>query len=46
MYSDELRIVLRDLNVPVTEDDFDQLLEELDTDGNGTIDFEEFYECM
>ena len=43
--SEELATVLRDLNVPVKPQDFEELLEELDSDGSGDIDFEEFYNC-
>lgn len=37
--------MLNDLNVPVKEEDFEELLDELDEDGSGEIEFEEFYNC-
>ena len=39
----EIRILLDELNVPMTKEELDELFEELDEDGGGEIDFEEFY---
>jgi len=40
---DELRVLLDELNVPMTDEELVELFEELDEDGEGGIDFEEFY---
>jgi hypothetical protein len=40
---DELRVLLDELNVPMTDEELVELFEELDEDGEGGIDFDEFY---
>lgn len=38
--------MLTDLHIPIkNEEDLEQLLDELDEDDSGTIEFEEFYSC-
>ena len=39
----ELRVLLNELKVPMTDDELAVLINELDTDGEGEIEFEEFY---
>ena len=39
----ELKVLLDELNVPMNEEELDELWEELDEDGGGEIDFDEFY---
>jgi len=41
----ELRKLLRELRLELSEDEFDALFASLDSDGGGEIDFEEFYAC-
>ena len=41
---DELRILLDELKVPMKDDELEILLNELDSDGGGEIEFDEFYE--
>lgn len=45
MCRDELDVLLRHLGVQLEKDDLDSLLLSLDLDGEGEIDFEEFYVC-
>ena len=40
---DELRVLLDELNIPMTDEELVELFEELDEDGEGGIDFDEFY---
>lgn len=42
----ELEFILRSLNEDPDEDEINQLLEDVDVDGNGEIDFEEFVALM
>ena len=42
----ELRHVLLNLGEEMTEEDCDALVEEADTDGDGSIDYDEFYSMM
>ena len=42
----ELRLLLNDLNENVSEERFEALLAEIDTDGSGVIDFKEFAAAM
>ena len=42
----ELRHVMLNLGEQVTEEECDALVEEADTDGDGCIDFDEFYIMM
>ena len=43
---EELSALLRTLQVPMTPAEVHALLQELDTSGDGSIGFEEFYECL
>lgn len=42
----ELRSVFTALQKPITDEELDQLMQDLDTDGNGRIDFTEFMTFM
>lgn len=44
--NDILREILREIDPTLTEDNLDSIVEEVDTDGSGTLDFEEFMEMM
>merc|ERR1712168_1409693 len=41
-----LKDILREIDSTLTEDDLDHIIEEVDEDGSGTMDFEEFQEMM
>lgn len=41
-----LREILRELDDQLSEDDLDMMIEEIDSDGSGTVDFDEFMEVM
>nr|ATZ76613.1 troponin C [Nephotettix cincticeps] len=41
-----LREILKELDDKLTSDDLDQIITEIDTDGSGTVDFDEFMEVM
>ncbi|GLH11112.1 Neurocalcin homolog [Gryllus bimaculatus] len=41
-----LREILRELDDKVTNEDLDMMIEEIDSDGSGTVDFDEFMEVM
>ncbi|KAJ9577948.1 hypothetical protein L9F63_025192 [Diploptera punctata] len=41
-----LREILRELDDKLTEEDLDNMIEEIDSDGSGTVDFDEFMEVM
>jgi len=41
-----LREILRELDDKMTEEDLKNVIEEIDTDGSGTVDFDEFMEVM
>ncbi|KAB1725474.1 hypothetical protein FNE60_30090 [Klebsiella pneumoniae] len=41
-----LREILRELDDKLTEDELDEIIDEIDEDGSGTIDFDEFMEMM
>ncbi|GAB0094889.1 troponin C [Sergentomyia squamirostris] len=41
-----LREILRELDDKITEDDLDMMIEEIDSDGSGTVDYDEFMEVM
>ena len=43
---DTLRGLISELLAPLTEDELDGIIEELDEDGSGTMDFDEFCEMM
>jgi len=44
--NDRLREILRELDPRLTEENLDDIVEEVDTDGSGTLDFDEFMEMM
>ncbi|KAJ3626272.1 hypothetical protein MTP99_016784 [Tenebrio molitor] len=44
--TDVLREILRELDEKLTEDDLDNMIEEIDTDGSGTVDWDEFKAVM
>ncbi|CAG9783632.1 unnamed protein product [Diatraea saccharalis] len=41
-----LREILRELDEQLTDEELDGLIQEIDTDGSGTVDFDEFMEMM
>jgi Ca2+-binding EF-hand superfamily protein len=41
-----LKEILREIDSTLTEDDLDNIIEEVDEDGSGTLDFDEFQEMM
>ncbi|KAG8224137.1 hypothetical protein J437_LFUL005471 [Ladona fulva] len=41
-----LREILRELDDKITEEELDMMIEEIDSDGSGTVDFDEFMEVM
>lgn len=43
---DELSAVIQSLDQHPTEDEIKDMISEVDSDGNGTIDFEEFLNIM
>nr|QGQ62241.1 Troponin C [Demodex folliculorum] len=42
----DLREILRALDDKLTADELDEMIAEIDTDGSGTVDFDEFMEMM
>merc|ERR1712029_1338581 len=44
--TDVLKDILREIDNTLTEDDLDNIVEEVDEDGSGTLDFDEFQEMM
>lgn len=46
IYVTDLRQILRALDDKLTEDELDEMIAEIDTDGSGTVDYEEFMEMM
>ncbi|CAL4095476.1 unnamed protein product, partial [Meganyctiphanes norvegica] len=44
--TDTLREILKELDNKLSEDDLDNMIEEIDEDGSGTVDFDEFMEMM
>ncbi|KAK7076782.1 hypothetical protein SK128_022531 [Halocaridina rubra] len=44
--NDILRDILREIDPTLTEDQVDCIVEEVDADGSGTMDFQEFMEMM
>jgi calmodulin len=43
---DTLRGLIGELLAPLTDEELDGIIEELDEDGSGTMDFDEFCEMM
>merc|ERR1711973_921144 len=44
--NDVLKEILREIDPTLTEGDLDNIIEEVDEDGSGTMDFDEFQEMM
>ena len=44
--TDVLKEILREIDTTLTEDDLDNIVEEVDEDASGTLDFDEFQEMM
>merc|ERR1719284_1077651 len=44
--TDVLKEILREIDTTLTEDDLDNIIEEVDEDGSGTLEFDEFQEMM
>ncbi|KAK8381296.1 hypothetical protein O3P69_018406 [Scylla paramamosain] len=44
--TDTLREILRELDNRLTEEELDGIIEEVDEDGSGTLDFDEFMDMM
>ena len=43
---DTLKEILREIDNKLSEEDLDGIIEEVDEDGSGTMDFDEFQEMM
>ncbi|KAH9637868.1 hypothetical protein HF086_013354 [Spodoptera exigua] len=43
---DVLREILRELDDKISAEELDMMIEEIDSDGSGTVDFDEFMEVM
>lgn len=41
-----LREILKELDDKITDEELDMMIEEIDSDGSGTVDFDEFMEVM
>ena len=41
-----LKEILRELDSKLTDEELDGIIEEIDEDGSGTVDFDEFMEMM
>jgi len=44
--TETLKEILRELDNKLTEEDLDSIIAEVDVDGSGTLDFDEFMEMM
>ncbi|XP_077285339.1 troponin C, isoallergen Bla g 6.0101-like isoform X2 [Arctopsyche grandis] len=44
--TDVLREIFKELDDKITAEDLDMMIEEIDSDGSGTVDFDEFLEVM
>ena len=44
--TDTLKEILKELDSKLTDDDLENIIEEVDEDGSGTLDFDEFMEMM
>ncbi|XP_049867599.1 troponin C, isoallergen Bla g 6.0101-like isoform X2 [Pectinophora gossypiella] len=44
--TDVLKEIFKELDNTITADDLDTMIEEIDSDGSGTVDFDEFLEVM
>merc|ERR1712131_300215 len=44
--TDTLKEILREIDNKLSEEDLDGIIEEVDEDGSGTLDFDEFMEMM
>ncbi|XP_070502700.1 troponin C, isoallergen Bla g 6.0101-like [Chironomus tepperi] len=43
---DEFKKILREIDPELPEDELDEMIDEIDADGSGTIDFDEFMDVM
>lgn len=43
---DEFKTILRELDGDIPDIELEQIIDEIDADGSGTVDFEEFMEVM
>ena len=44
--TDVLKEILREIDTELTEYELDEIVEEVDEDGSGTVDFDEFMDMM
>ncbi len=44
--TDTLKEILREIDASLTEDNLEQIVDEVDEDGSGTVDFDEFMQMM
>jgi calmodulin len=44
--TDTLKEIFKELDNTIDEDDLDDMIDEIDEDGSGTVDFEEFFGVM
>jgi calmodulin len=44
--TDVLKEIFKELDNTITEDDLDEMIDEIDEDGSGTVDFDEFMNVM
>ena len=44
--TDTLKEILKELDSKLTNEDLENIIEEVDEDGSGTLDFDEFMEMM
>ena len=44
--TDTLKEILKELDSKLTDEDLENIIEEVDEDGSGTLDFDEFMEMM
>lgn len=42
----DFKVILKELDEELPDNEAEQIVKELDSDGSGTIDFEEFIEAM
>lgn len=45
-FSGQLREIIAELDPRLTDEDLDGIIEEIDEDGSGTMDFDEFCQMM
>ena len=44
--TDVLKEIFKELDNTIDDEDLDEMIEEIDADGSGTVDFDEFMEVM